>query len=283
MNFEELFNKYEVKPIVNYDNLDLYLIMSKYMNGRIYLGLIEKNGELYADITVNIPSYFLDYGEIFLNGDLEDKLKNKLFNTPVFKKEGSKIKFNYGTYERACYNRKLLKDYMYTEYTIKYWKTEKDRDERNTNWVKKKFNSFEDALQRGRKLFNRNNWFSMEIGDQINNIYFYKENAFEEFYINDLSIVKENKDYLNKYVDDWINKKEMPPNEKLFYCEDGNKYIAVDNTTNNCSIEEFTNEKDVLKCLSCVYEKGKIGGYVIDYQNEYEEDSAVNDESSYTN
>ena len=32
MNFEELFNKYEAKPIVNYNNLDLYLIMSEYTN-----------------------------------------------------------------------------------------------------------------------------------------------------------------------------------------------------------------------------------------------------------
>lgn len=58
------------------------------------------------------------------------------------------------------------------------------------------------------------------------------------------------KEFLNNYVDNWVEKKELPSNVSLIYCEDGNKYIGVDNTTNDCWVEEFESEKDVLNWLS---------------------------------
>ena len=57
------------------------------------------------------------------------------------------------------------------------------------------------------------------------------------------------KDFLNNYVENWAEKKELPSKCSLIYCKDGNKYVGVDNTTNDCWVEEFDNEKDVRRWL----------------------------------
>lgn len=254
MKFEEIFEKKETKPIVNFNNKDLFLIESEYINHRPYFGLVDKNLDLFADITINLPECYQDEDEIFLNGDLKTELKNKLFKTKVFNSKGSKVRYNLGTYERAFINKKLLKDYEYKQFCIKYWETENDRDQGYASEMVT-FGDFEEVLKEARESFEDNNWDSMEISDSNNNLYFFKDNQSEEFYINDLRITKVSHELLTKYVDNWVDKKELPIKEELIYCEDKNKYIAVDNTSSDCFVEEFDNEKDTLKYLSNEYEK----------------------------
>ena len=54
---------------------------------------------------------------------------------------------------------------------------------------------------------------------------------------------------LNEYINKWTKKEELPISVNLLYCKDGNKYIAIDNSTNNCWVEEFSSEKEVQNWL----------------------------------
>ena len=65
------------------------------------------------------------------------------------------------------------------------------------------------------------------------------------------------REFLDNYVENWIEKKVLTSNGTLIYCKNGKKYLGVDNTTNDCWIEEFNNEKEVRKWLSGI-EKEEI-------------------------
>lgn len=65
-------------------------------------------------------------------------------------------------------------------------------------------------------------------------------------------------EFLNEYIDCWTNRKTLPSNDNLLYCKNGNKYVGVDNTTNDCWVEEFDSKRDVLKWLHGV-EKENFG------------------------
>lgn len=55
---------------------------------------------------------------------------------------------------------------------------------------------------------------------------------------------------LNYYIDYWNRHILDDPRELLYgYDEESGKYIGIDNTSNDCWVEEFDNEIDVLKWL----------------------------------
>lgn len=58
------------------------------------------------------------------------------------------------------------------------------------------------------------------------------------------AVMKETKEYGEQYVADWTMGKGLPL--KGFYFEDGNVFVAVDNTDGNCWVEEFENEQDAI-------------------------------------
>lgn len=76
-----------------------------------------------------------------------------------------------------------------------------------------------------------------------------------------LKMENERQEYLNKiykvpmntiryYIDYW-DRHILEDNRRKLYSWDleSGKYIAIDNTTDNCWVEEFDNEIDVLKWL----------------------------------
>lgn len=64
------------------------------------------------------------------------------------------------------------------------------------------------------------------------------------------SIHKVPMEIVTKYIDNWVNHTLEDKRERLYtYNVDIKKYIAIDNSTDNCWVEEFENEIDALKWL----------------------------------
>ena len=73
-----------MKPIVNYQNKDLYLELGEYPNGRIGILLNNQNGELWDDLTINLPDKELENNYIFVNPNIPNDLLDKLCETGAF-------------------------------------------------------------------------------------------------------------------------------------------------------------------------------------------------------
>jgi len=68
--------------------------------------------EPYADITINLPGFFLDSDTAFINELTKDSgLEKKLIKEGVIKEVVGTVKYNYGTYEQVIFNMKKLKEY----------------------------------------------------------------------------------------------------------------------------------------------------------------------------
>ncbi len=65
-------------------------------------------------------------------------------------------------------------------------------------------------------------------------------------------VKKVSSEFLDNYISCWAKRKSLPSNDTLLYCKEGNKYIGVDNTTNDCWVEECVSKKEVQKWLNQV-------------------------------
>lgn len=63
-------------------------------------------------------------------------------------------------------------------------------------------------------------------------------------------IYKVSPEKLHEYVENWTNKKEQNYNFDLLYCEKNGIYIAVDNRSGECYVEEFETEAQAVFWLS---------------------------------
>lgn len=126
--------KIEPKMLIIYNKKVLNLIALTYQNnGRIYLGLETEDGELYADITINLSNLYNDDEKIiYINKDIEEELKNTLKKEGVISDTIQNVEYNNETYEMAFSQIKEI----YNEYE------KKQRSERikRTKELKKRFN-----------------------------------------------------------------------------------------------------------------------------------------------
>ena len=90
--------------------------------------MILENGDLWDDLTINLPDLELEENTIFINSNIPTDLKDKLFETGVFINMFSTQQYNMGRYDVAYVNMSLLKEYL-NYYEIEIWKTEEDRDQ----------------------------------------------------------------------------------------------------------------------------------------------------------
>ncbi len=90
-----------------------YLKVSDYFyDGRLYIGIVSPNGNLYSDVTINLPEIPLKHNnQIFLNGDLSKSTKNKLIAKGIISKPKGIQQYNMGKYEIADVNFDVLKEY----------------------------------------------------------------------------------------------------------------------------------------------------------------------------
>ena len=239
-----------LKPIVEYDNEELYLLVDRYINNdRLYIGLVTKDGELFNDITVNLPYAPLrSDGQIYVNGNLSSNVKKLLYKTDVFRKI-SEQKYNMGTYDIARVNQKNLKKYI-DEYQIEYWETVDDRNNGFSCKYSDTFYDFNFAVKTARDDYEYYNYACIEILDDKGKTLFCKDNESEEYYINNKKISMFPKEIVDKYIDNWMDHKELPTKDYRIYCKMvAGGYLAVDNSHGECYVEEFDTEKDVQEWL----------------------------------
>lgn len=66
-------------------------------------------GELYGDITINIPQYSLDDGECFISADCPELVKE--METQGYLEIVDEIKVNLGTYKVGKFTKKFINDF----------------------------------------------------------------------------------------------------------------------------------------------------------------------------
>lgn len=76
-----------MKKIIIYNNKKLKIYFDTYQNGRIFMGLVEKNGDLFCDITKNLPQEECQNDEAFIDtNNMPDGLYETLIRDGVISK-----------------------------------------------------------------------------------------------------------------------------------------------------------------------------------------------------
>ncbi len=101
------------KKMINYNSTELYLDVGNYYNNsRMYIGLVDKYGNSWDDITINLNNMCLTQkNNIFLNSDLSNDLVKKLIEIGLIGENLKTINYNFGTYFKAKVSLKKLKEY----------------------------------------------------------------------------------------------------------------------------------------------------------------------------
>ena len=66
----------------------------------------------------------------------------------------------------------------------------------------------------------------------------------EEFYFDNEKISFVSEEIASEYINNWVNHKEQTFKGDLLYCKEDNVYVAIDNTSGDCWVEEFSSEKE---------------------------------------
>lgn len=235
----------KVKPVINYNGNNLYLEKGVYPNGRTAFLLINDKGQLWDDLSINLPNEKISKNEMFLNPNLPLNMLEELFDS------GALINLFDDTtgYNKVCINNKEIDVYVIDNYTIQSCETEFDRDNGSSFTYDYEYSDFESALKDARELYEDNDLSSIEIVKNGKETVYCRDSKSEEFYFKNETLSCVSDDILDKYISAWHEKKELPLNINRLYCKKDNFFIGVDNLTNNCWTEEFKTEKDVQNWL----------------------------------
>ena len=235
-----------MKPIVKYLGKNLYLECGTYPNGRVGILLNDEQGELWDDLTINLPDKELDDNCVFINPRIENDLLEKLCETGVFLNTYRVEDFDYRMF---IINRPLLKEYI-EQYKIEIWETEENRDRGEGFIYNKVFDDFDDALEKARNLYDYNNYACVEILNADEESLFCKDEISEEFYLGKDKFSLVSREIVDEYIDNWMDHKHLPTKETKLYCKMAlGGYLAIDNSNGECYVEEFDTEKKVHKWL----------------------------------
>lgn len=235
-----------MKSIVNYQNKYLYLELGEYPNGRLAVLLNDSDGELWDDLTINLPNKELEDNYLFINPNIQADLLDKLCETGVFL---NLYRVEDYDYRMIIVNMDALKQYI-NDYKIEMWETENDREQGFSTAYIEHFTNFNDALKKARELYEDNDLASIMIMNHNESVYCRDNATFETFYINNDQFSKVPQTILDEYIDNWMDHKDLPIKEdKMYSNQIGSGYIALDNSTNECYVEEFDTEEQVQKWL----------------------------------
>ena len=84
------------------------------------------------------------------------------------------------------------------------------------------------------------NFYDFEVNDKV---WYLKDNN----YLNSEMIEKVDRSIIGEYISCWEEGKPLLVDKDMIYAQDGDLFIAVDNTSNECYVEEFKTEEDVIK------------------------------------
>lgn len=193
----------------------------------------------------------------------EDKKLNSSFNLQVSYNDKDKIVYigteNSSGVKYKCDSIKQLinsiENYSYDyldygkNYSIEIWESEWDRNAGESFIYGETFDTFEEALSVARKLFDKNNFASMEILDNNEKTLYCRDSESEDFYKDDVRISYVDESVLNEYIKNWEKHKDQTFNNNLLYSNIDDIFIAIDNSTGDCWTEEFKTEKAAQKWL----------------------------------
>ena len=102
-----------------------------------------------------------------------------------------------------------------------------------------------------RKNFDKKKFNCMEVIDLNNKVYFGKDNDSKVLYTKNGNVRLVDNEIVDKYIDNWMDHKELPTKETKLYCKMAiGGYLAIDNSSGECYVEEFETEEQVYKWFS---------------------------------
>lgn len=246
-NFDKYFGKY----VKLRDELINELGLSQYIDSELSRDDIPSGGIISRDMIINPQKM----------NDIDSYIILRIMNY------GNSVELHYS-------NGKATIEYGY-KISHNYWKTEIE----DIDWFNKKMDKEEISkklfeifkshfdIEYNNLIYEENMKKKMKddykeiLGKNDKSIYYMKKGAFKTFYINNDKFTKVPQDILDKYIDNYLDNKELPVNESKIYSNKiGGGYLAVDNSTGECYVEEFDTEKEVYKWLlekkqKCLEEK----------------------------
>lgn len=125
------------RATLQYDEETLFLEVGAYCdNNRLAILCYTQDGELYSDVTINLPEYPIAGNKTaFINGDLNTEFVDLLKNKEIIQSSYGMVPYNMGQYECVTFSLDKLKEYDSkgtNEYIDSFPKKEKnnDREER---------------------------------------------------------------------------------------------------------------------------------------------------------
>lgn len=125
---------------------------------------------------------------------------------------------------------------------IEIWETDWHRESGESFIYDETFEDYEMALKMARKLYEDNNYASIMILGSKNESLYCCDDESEEFYFDNKIISCVSEDIVSEYIDNWANNKDQTFKGNLLYCKKNDVYVAIDNTSGDCWVEEFSSE-----------------------------------------
>ena len=200
--------------------------------------------------------------EIGINKELDESLNSSFYLQLHYDNETKEIYIGTESSSPAKYNcatiRELIndiKEYCYNyldygeEYRIEYWETDWHRDAGEGIVYDKIFLDFDQAINKARELYYNNDYSSIEILNKNGKSLFCCDDLSENFYFNNNKISLVDERVVKEYIDNWSNNTEQSFNGYKLYCKANDKFVAIDNSTGDCFVEEFKSERETQKWL----------------------------------
>ena len=105
---------------ISYNGEKLGFYLDNYANnGNLYVSLYTQNNEDYADLSINLPNYLLEFEEeIVINGDVSSDLVKKLVDKGILIDTFKTAYSGFETYKVMYFNREIAKDYIIADYSF---------------------------------------------------------------------------------------------------------------------------------------------------------------------
>lgn len=219
-------------------------------------------------------NYYLCEGDLAHEWYFEDKYKRKLKEDVLleisYDKNENNVIIGTETSSGAKYDCKNISDlaravesyansYLTYEneetYSIEIWETDDDREQGNCFKYLDTYNNKNEAIEEAKKLIRMNGYSFIEVVKDNPKFTVFssdgesEKTSFYHRYYN--RIFKVSREELNEYIDNWENKTGNYYNFDLLYCEtEDGTYIAVDNYSGECYVEEFETEAQAVFWLN---------------------------------
>lgn len=191
------------------------------------------NEKLEEDFDLDL-SYDADEKNVIIGTKSSSGAEYECRNIADLKKAIASYAYNYLNYEND------------ETYSIKIWETEELRNQGLPFDYLKTYYSKDEAIDDAMKIMDRFGYAYLEVFKDNDDLLVFGTDGVKHTYYNESEyqnkIYKVTHEELTEYVNDWTNKNLNENHYDLLYCEDNGKFVAVDNRSGDCFVEEFQTE-----------------------------------------